>query len=111
MTMKTLIIEVSVDELEKLNKYKIVKEDVALREFISKGDIGELDDYSFDEVLGKCKKAILNNNVGVNVEIELGRSPQDDERTYTLMRYDIVDSGHCGLRTKDMIDYIDNYRF
>jgi len=75
--MDIVTIDVDRSELIKLSKYRIVAENSALRSFISHGDVGELDYYEIDQIINLCIKAIKLDYLGVDVDIELGRSPQN----------------------------------
>jgi GTP:adenosylcobinamide-phosphate guanylyltransferase len=109
--MSIITIEVDDSELVKLNNYVIVGNDVALKSFLTRStDLAELSDYELSQIVDCCKEAITENAVGVNYDVELGRSPQTDHRTYTLMGVSVVDDKYSNILVKDMIDYINNYK-
>lgn len=109
--MGVVTIEVNDSELVKLNDFKIIETDIALKRFLREnGDIGELSDYEFSEVVDCCLCAIQHKRLGVTYNIELGRSPQNDRRTYTLMSADVTDDpDNVEILVADALVYISTY--
>lgn len=82
-------------ELHLLSDYEVVNTDVDLLEILDNNiaHFNELGDYEQSQVVYVCKEAVKTNTAGIYTEIYLGRCPQKDTRTYTLVGYGVYDEG------------------
>lgn len=106
---RVITVQINESELHKVNEYKVIDRNTSLREFLNyQPDVSELHDYEVNEIIDTCNKAISEESKGVRVEIELGRHPSTDERTYTLMNV-YLDEKDPDILTSDMVRFINSH--
>ena len=73
------------------DKYEIIDEDYEIREIVTYNlNIGDLPDYQIVEIIDCYKQARLENAIGLNVDINLGRDRDTDMRTYNLSNVSVI---------------------
>ena len=82
---KYVLIKIKESELSKIKDFEIVDKDLELREHIKHySNIGDLYDWEVDNIIEEIHAARGSGYKGVVVDVELGRCPSTDERTYRL---------------------------
>lgn len=82
---KYVLVKIKESELSKIKNFEIVDKDLELREHIMHySNIGDLYDWEVDSIIEEIYIARGSGYKGVAVDVELGRCPSTDERTYRL---------------------------
>jgi hypothetical protein len=107
MSKKTVLVRVDVTELQHMVNYEMYDEFVDLREHLSDySNIGDLSQNEVDSVISACVEANNTQSYGVDVDIELGRHPSTDMRTYRLERAHATNCTSATIPLTEIKEYI-----
>jgi len=83
-------------DLHLLGEHRVVSTDVCLLEVLNQNitHFDELSDYEQSQVVEDCAESIKEDASGIFTEIYLGRCPQKDTRTYTLLDHGVYYEGN-----------------
>ena len=82
---RLVTVKIKKNQLHKLDDYTIVDSDIELRDYLyCYPDIDELYEHEVNEIIDEIRECVRTGSGGVTVDIELGRCPSTDERTYRL---------------------------
>lgn len=92
---KKVLVQMLASELPLLSSYQLVNSDVDLLEVLAQNitDFDELSDYEQSQIVDDCKQSVKANASGISTKIYLGRCPQNDTRTYTLLDHGVFYEG------------------
>lgn len=104
---KTVLVRMDVTELAHVVNYEMYDEFIDLREWLGgHSNIGDLSQDEVDRVVNTCIEANNEQAYGVDVNVELGRHPVTDQRTYRLCSTRTTDCTSADLALEDFIHLI-----